>query len=103
MQALNSNVGQLLPYLNIGTWRDAPAGTRVSEMQNLVGSMPTDDSSRKISSMAAAREDEAGGDASPYLSMQDWARVFSQPLVQVLINKLALLHVEADTAIERDT
>ena len=61
-------------------------------MQSLLRSMLTDDPSRNISS-TTAREDEVGGDAGPYLSMQEWARVLSQPLVQVLIKKLELLYV----------
>ena len=92
VQALDANVGQMLPYLNTATLRNARAGTRVSEMQNLLRSMLTHNSARKISS-TAAREDGAGRHDSPSLSMQEWAKVLSQPLVQVLISKLELLYV----------
>lgn len=84
--------GQMLPYLNTVTWRNARAGTRVSEMQNLLRSLLTHDSARKFSS-TAAREDGAGKHDIPSLSMQEWAKLLSQPLVQVLINKLELLYV----------
>ena len=92
VQALNTNVGQLLSYLDTGAWRKATADALALEMQSRLRIMLTDNLPRNLSSITA-REEGLGGNAGPHANMQEEARILSQPLVQVLITKLELLNV----------
>ena len=92
VQALDSNVGQLLPHLNTATLRTADDNVRVAEMEILVRTMLGDDSAPKA---PAPTGDEAtgGSEAMATLDSQSWARILTQPLVQAMVNRLEPLNV----------
>ena len=77
MQALDANVGQLLPHLNTATLRTANASVRVAEMETLVRTMLADDSTPKTPA-PTGDESTAGAEAIATLDSQAWARVLSQ-------------------------